>query len=219
MKRLGNQNLYSALISALTGLDLEPFQFFLLFSISLEFWHLWVKTEMCLSLEHLHWHITMSLSWWPSAPWTILFGGTLKKGGEYDFCLIIFFNQHLSLSQRISINQSINESLSVCLSESSWRTSLALDDNLSSSKVVCRSLAWTTDEQANSSLPGCCFKSNGCGATLSMNRTAGLVIKMKCECARGEPGLCFMSPGSRDTASHTAGPTSHSWTPGSESWE
>lgn len=94
---------------------------------------------------------------------------------------------------------SLSLCLSVCVSQSLWRTSLALDDNLSSTKVMCRSLALTTDEQANSCLPGCCFKSNGCVATLSVNRIAGLTVKMKYEFAKGEPGLCLwvLAPGTQ----------------------
>ena len=52
---------------------------------------------------------------------------------------------------------------------------------------------------------------------LSMHRTAGLTVKVKWEFARREPGPRLRSPGSRDTASHMAGPTSPSWTRGSES--
>lgn len=53
------------------------------------------------------------------------------------------------------------------------------------SVVIFKSLAWTTDLPA-SLLSQAAAPSNGCAAELSTNRTAGLVVLMKSEFARGE---------------------------------
>lgn len=90
-------------------------------------------------------------------------------------------------------------SVSLCpsLSQSLWRTSLASDNYLLSSKVMCRSLALNNRWASQLFSPRLLLEEHGCVAMLSMNRTAGLTVKMKCEFAKGESGLCLwvLTPG------------------------